>query len=214
MRRAIMSSACFWPMTRWFSVSASLSTASISFFTIRPTGMPVQSCDDAGDRLLVDRRQDQRRIALQRRRASPAAARARRAAPCGRLRSGRGRRRARRVAAALAAASRGFVRTLRVAALAAASPARLRLASRRRRRRAQLGADVEDAIDDALLFLMALLQHRQPRLFLVDRRHRAPAPLADVDADRLLAADDLALGLAAPRGGAGSPRARPASRAG
>ena len=43
MRCAIISSAWRWPMTRWFSVSASLSTASISFFTMRPTGMPVQS---------------------------------------------------------------------------------------------------------------------------------------------------------------------------
>ncbi|MNS72675.1 hypothetical protein D3C72_1060940 [compost metagenome] len=43
MRRAIISRPCFWPMTRWFSVSASLSTASTSFLTMRPTGMPVQS---------------------------------------------------------------------------------------------------------------------------------------------------------------------------
>ena len=43
MRRAIISSAWRWPITRWFSVSASFSTASISFFTMRPTGMPVQS---------------------------------------------------------------------------------------------------------------------------------------------------------------------------
>ena len=43
MRRAIISSPCFWPITRWLSVSASLSTASTSFFTMRPTGMPVQS---------------------------------------------------------------------------------------------------------------------------------------------------------------------------
>ncbi len=43
MRRAMMSSACFWPTTRWLSVSASLSTDSISFLTMRPTGMPVQS---------------------------------------------------------------------------------------------------------------------------------------------------------------------------
>ena len=64
----------------------------------------------------------------------------------------------------------------------------------RRRRRPQLGSNVEDAIDDALLLLVALLQHRQARFLLVDRRHRAPAPLADVDADRFLAADDLALG--------------------
>ena len=66
MRWAIISSAWSWPMTRWLSVSASLSTVSISFLTMRPTGMPVQSCDDRGDRLLVDARQDQRRLALQR----------------------------------------------------------------------------------------------------------------------------------------------------
>ncbi len=44
MRVAIISSAWRWPMTRWLSVSARFSTVSISFFTIRPTGMPVQSC--------------------------------------------------------------------------------------------------------------------------------------------------------------------------
>ena len=44
MRRAIISSAWRWPITRWFSVSASFSTASISFLTMRPTGTPVQSC--------------------------------------------------------------------------------------------------------------------------------------------------------------------------
>ena len=43
MRRAIMSSPWRWPITRELSVSARCSTASISFFTIRPTGMPVQS---------------------------------------------------------------------------------------------------------------------------------------------------------------------------
>ena len=46
-RLAIISSPCFCPMTRWSSVSASLSTDSISFFTMRPTGMPVQSCTTA-----------------------------------------------------------------------------------------------------------------------------------------------------------------------
>ena len=34
-------------MIRWLSVSASLRTASTSFFTIRPTGMPVQSATTA-----------------------------------------------------------------------------------------------------------------------------------------------------------------------
>ena len=34
---------------------------------MRPTGTPVQSCDDRRDRLLVDARQDERRLALQRR---------------------------------------------------------------------------------------------------------------------------------------------------
>ena len=43
MRRAIMSSPCFWPTTRWLIVSESFNTVSISFLTIRPTGIPVQS---------------------------------------------------------------------------------------------------------------------------------------------------------------------------
>ena len=47
IRRAIVSSACRWPMIRSLSVSASLSTASISFLTIRPTGIPVQPATTA-----------------------------------------------------------------------------------------------------------------------------------------------------------------------
>ena len=43
MRRAIISRAWRWPMIRCSRVSASCSTVSISFLTMRPTGMPVQS---------------------------------------------------------------------------------------------------------------------------------------------------------------------------
>ena len=66
IRLAIISSACRWPMTRWLSVSASVSTASISFFTMRPTGTPVQSWTTEATAGFVDARQDQRRVALER----------------------------------------------------------------------------------------------------------------------------------------------------
>ena len=66
MRRAIMSRPCCWPMTRWPSVSPSFSTASISFFTIRPTGMPVQSATTLATACASTDGQDQRRLALQR----------------------------------------------------------------------------------------------------------------------------------------------------
>ena len=161
MRRAIMSSACFWPMTRWLSVSASLSTASISFLTMRPTGMPVQSCDDAGDGLLVDRRQDQRRVALelgqlvlQRRelgeeRLALGFAQARRGCDCAPRRP-RGRRRP----------SPAVQR--RPARPAAAAPGEADAGAARGSAQApQLGAHLEDLVDDALFLLMALLQHRK-----------------------------------------------------
>ena len=82
MRLAIISSAWRWPMTRCSSVSASFSTVSISFLTMRPTGMPVQSCTTDGHGLLVDARQDQRP-------SRPAARAAAPAAPCSSASSGR-----------------------------------------------------------------------------------------------------------------------------
>ena len=66
MRRAIMSSPCCWPMTRLPSASPSCSTASSSFFTIRPDRNAGPVGDDAGHGLRVDRGHDQRRFALQR----------------------------------------------------------------------------------------------------------------------------------------------------
>jgi hypothetical protein len=43
MRLAIISIAWSWPITRWLSSEATLRMVSISFFAMRPTGMPVQS---------------------------------------------------------------------------------------------------------------------------------------------------------------------------
>ena len=88
-RRAIISSAWSWPITRRPSVSASSAPPRPRCVTIRPTGMPGPVADHRGHRLLIDARQDQRRLALvrgklrlQRRAAPPAsAARASRSAP-------------------------------------------------------------------------------------------------------------------------------------
>ena len=65
MRWAIISSAWCWPMTRWFSVSASLSTG-LDLVLHHPADRdagPVR--DHRGHGLLVDGREDQRRLALQ-----------------------------------------------------------------------------------------------------------------------------------------------------
>ena len=43
MRFEIMRRPCDWPTTRRLRISGRLRTVSISSFTIRPTGMPVQS---------------------------------------------------------------------------------------------------------------------------------------------------------------------------
>jgi hypothetical protein len=43
MRLAIISIAWSWPITRWPSVDPICRMVSISFFAMRPTGMPVQS---------------------------------------------------------------------------------------------------------------------------------------------------------------------------
>jgi hypothetical protein len=62
-RLAIICRPCFCPITRWSSVSASLSTDSISFFTIRPDRDAGPVLHHRADRLLVRGRQHQRRLA-------------------------------------------------------------------------------------------------------------------------------------------------------
>ena len=47
-------------MTRRSSMSASFSTCSISFFTMRPTGMPVQSATTLAMALRIHARENQR----------------------------------------------------------------------------------------------------------------------------------------------------------
>ena len=196
MRLAIISSAWCWPITRWLSVSASFSTRLdlvLDHAADRNAG-PVR--DDRRDRLLVDARQDQRRLALQRRRASPAARRARRAAAA-HARSG-GRR-------GVAGGVRG--RLLRVAPPASSL---LPVPSTRSPPLPQLGADRRGCDRRARFsafqrcFELARGASRSSRAF----RSSPLRALGRVDADGLFAADDLELGLQRLDRRGGSPRAR------
>ena len=189
MRRAIISSACRWPITRWFSVSARFSTVSISFFTMRPTGMPVQSATTRGDGLLVDARQDQRRLALQRGQLRLQRRRAR-ASSCCALR----RRRRRGSAACRRGGAGGLARSRR----------RRRLLQRRcpclrpaRRPRAACARMSRIAIDQLAARPSSAASSSASRCSLGAPAvsSAAFAALGCVDADRLLAADDLELGL-------------------
>ena len=187
MRLAIISSACRWPMTRWFSVSASLSTVSISFLTIRPTG-----CRSSPAR--PTRRPARPRWA------GSAATRPASSVSCAcssgssassccaisrRLARGRIGDRYDRRPPASAPAPRARDRLPVPSTLLVASP--------------QRGAHREDAIDQFALALPALLELDAPRLGRRQLLGRSLLALGDVHADRLFAPDDLELGLAAPR---------------
>ena len=180
-------------------MSASFSTVSISFFTIRPTGTPVQSCTTDADRLLVDARQDQRRFALQRRQLllqlRELAEQLLRA-----LRATLSRRHWRRRPAASASVGRLFE-------LAAGALDRLAAL-------AQLGADREHALDELALGIPALFERARASARRRELFFRGPAPLGGVDADGFFAADDLELGLQRLDRARGSPRAAAARRAG
>ncbi len=186
MRRAIMSSAWRWPMMRCSSVSASLSTASTSFLTMRPTGMPVQLCDDAGDRLVIDGRQDQRRspcslceLALQ-----LASSSSRSSAPSRSSwsqRSHRSRPRPPGRCGFRGGVCCRFQRARRTFDLAAAA--------------AQLAADLEDLVDQLLLRVPALVELLEPRLLRVELLVGLLRALGGIDTDGRFAADDRELGL-------------------
>ena len=196
MRWAIISSAWSWPIDALAQrARRACSTVSISFFTMRPTGMPVQSATTLATACASTRRQDQRRLALQRRElglqlraARPAASRALgaalRRAPAARRRFGARRRRrpaCRRRAAARAAPGRWST--------SAFSSLPARLAARRGAPRSAasfscdvaprvptLDADRRLALDDAELDLERL---DAPAAVLDLGRHRV---LADRDA--------------------------------
>ena len=105
MRLAIISSAWRWPMTRWFERVGELEDRLdlvLDHAADRDAG-PVR--DDRGDRLLVDARQDQRRLALQRGQLGLQLAQLGRAAPRARRAVSCGAAAARRLAPAAAASS-------------------------------------------------------------------------------------------------------------
>ncbi len=192
MRLAMMSSACFWPMTRWFSVSASLSTDSISFFTIRPTGMPVQSWTTLATAC------------------SSTVGRISGASPCSSASffcSGASSARSALRSASLRPGSAVGAAAGAPAPSAMRRPPALDASRRRLRRRACAAAASTAGAGARSLARISRMRSTTPfssswRFCSIASRvssssidaERAPAPLADVDADRLLAADDLALG--------------------
>jgi hypothetical protein len=179
MRRAIISIAWSWPMTRWPSSSATFSTVSISLLDHPADRNAGPVADHRGDGLVVHGREDQRRLALHRGQFALQRLQPRQvhlavrvcfhgptAASCRPLR----RRR-------LQGAGGSFDRVN-------AGP--------------QACAQAQQFVDQLPLVPPALLQRRAG--CARPRAPRRPAPaLAGVDADRLLAADDAQLDLPATR---------------
>ena len=183
MRLAIISSPWSWPMTRWPRMSASLSTVSISSFdhaADRDAG-PVR--DDRGDRLLVD---DARRSAAFPDRSSSELARACRAAARRRPRLGvaASRRRGGGSAACAAALRRGCAR-----------PSTRRGRASRASRAAPGSSSTSAFSVVQSRFELGERSRSAPR---ASRRSRRRARSSSTPRSPL-AADDLELGLAAPR---------------
>ena len=164
---------------------------------MRPTGMPVQSGHDRGDRLLVDAAAGS---AASRPAASSSCAcssRSSASSACALVRRRRRPPARRRRPSARRPPAPACCRCLRPARSPARSFARRSPGSRRPARFSAFQRSSSAA--------------RASSLAARASRSTPCVALADVDADRLLAADDLQLGLAAPRCAAGSPRPRPAS---
>ena len=186
MRRAIISSAWCWPMTRWSSVSARLQhrlDLVLHHAADRDAG-PVR--DHRGHGLLVDASAGSAAT-------RPAASRSCACSSCSSASSAVALGRRRLPASPAATAGLGRRASAAVSSvLPVPSTGRLAVAQRRAQR--------QDAVDQLLLRLPSAASSSASALALAAQlRSAASAPLGGVDADRLFAADDLQLGLAAPR---------------
>ena len=221
IRRAIVSRACRWPMIRSLSVSASLSTASISFLTMRPTGMPVQPATTAATAWPSTVGKIERRIALESRRIRLQFAKLAKRGPdvlrsglpsyC-RVRAAMGAMR--RLAAAAGVLGRSAAGDVAAAATGALSVglSGVQRAALRPRSRA---ADVQDPCSPApsRLFQRSSRVLRRAAGLGVPfggRRLR----LGDLDADGFLVGNDAQFRVPGPRSRDGHRRVRPAWRAG